>query len=119
MTNTRRRPRWIYDQGDEPDYRFSLANERTLLAWIRTSLALVGGGVAVQALETGLTEPFESLVGYGLLMLGSVCSVAAWTRWARSERAMRRREPLPSALLTMVLCGVVLALSLAVLAAVR
>jgi putative membrane protein len=33
-------PRWVYGAGDEPDARFSLANERTFLAWIRTSLAL-------------------------------------------------------------------------------
>jgi putative membrane protein len=25
----------------EPDYRFTLANERTFLAWIRTALALL------------------------------------------------------------------------------
>ncbi len=31
----------------EPDYRFTLANERTFLAWIRTALALIAGGVAV------------------------------------------------------------------------
>ena len=31
----------------DPDYRFTLANERTLLAWLRTSLALIAAGVAV------------------------------------------------------------------------
>jgi uncharacterized membrane protein YidH (DUF202 family) len=31
--------RWLYGEGSEPDYRFSLANERTLLAWVRTALA--------------------------------------------------------------------------------
>ena len=30
----------------EPDYRFSLANERTLLAWVRTALALDRRGAA-------------------------------------------------------------------------
>ena len=33
--------------GEEPDYRFTLANERTFLAWIRTALALIAGGVAL------------------------------------------------------------------------
>jgi putative membrane protein len=31
----------------EPDYRFTVANERTFVAWIRTALALIAGGVAV------------------------------------------------------------------------
>jgi len=42
-------PRWVYGAGDEPDARFSLANERTFLAWIRTSLALLAGSIAVEA----------------------------------------------------------------------
>ena len=35
-----RRPRSVYGGGEEPDPRFSLANERTALAWMRTALAL-------------------------------------------------------------------------------
>lgn len=38
------------EPGTEPDYRFTLANERTFLAWIRTALALIAGGVAVAQL---------------------------------------------------------------------
>ena len=36
--------------GHEPDYRFTLANERTFLAWIRTSLGLMAVGLAVAQL---------------------------------------------------------------------
>jgi putative membrane protein len=39
----------------DPDYRFSLANERTFLAWIRTALALVAGGVAAAKALTSST----------------------------------------------------------------
>ena len=53
--------------GEAPDYRFSLANERTFLAWIRTSLCLFAGGLAI----------------YGYL------------RWLRNEKAMRLKEDLP------------------------
>jgi uncharacterized membrane protein YidH (DUF202 family) len=38
------------DDEQEPDYRFTLANERTFLAWIRTALALIAGGIAVAQL---------------------------------------------------------------------
>ena len=47
----RRFPRRVYGTGTEPDPRFTLANERTFLAWIRTSLALIAGGVALEAFE--------------------------------------------------------------------
>ena len=53
MTNSsdgRRRPGWVYDEGEEPDARYSLANERTFLAWIRTALAVLAAGVALDAL---------------------------------------------------------------------
>ena len=40
-------PERIREEGDTPDYRFSLANERTFLAWLRTAMALIGGGFAV------------------------------------------------------------------------
>ncbi|EDX36625.1 MULTISPECIES: YidH family protein [Shigella] len=32
--------------GEAPDYRFSLANERTFLAWIRTALGFLAAGGA-------------------------------------------------------------------------
>lgn len=47
-------PQSVYGQGEEPDARFSLANERTFLAWIRTSLALIAGGVALEAFDLPL-----------------------------------------------------------------
>lgn len=40
MALPRRRPP-LREVGHDPDYRFSLANERTFLAWIRTALALI------------------------------------------------------------------------------
>src|SRR5690606_39439436 len=51
--------------GTTPDYRFSLANERTFLAWIRTALALVGGGLAVAACVPDLRVSYlrEAIAG--------------------------------------------------------
>ena len=89
-------PGWVYDAGEEPDYRFSLANERTLLAWVRTALALMAGGVAVRAVDLSLTDGLQTAMSVWLVVLGMVLAVASWLRWARAERAMRRHEPLPA-----------------------
>ena len=60
------------DDGDEPDYRFTLANERTFLAWIRTALGLLAGGVAVRQ----LVDPFDIANATTALALVAVgCSV--------------------------------------------
>ena len=46
-----REPEWR-SEGDDPDYRFTLANERTFLAWIRTALAILAGGVLLHQFAT-------------------------------------------------------------------
>ena len=61
--------------GEAPDYRFSLANERTFLAWIRTSLALIAGGLAVIHLLAGSTV-WRSL-GILLILLGGLISATS------------------------------------------
>jgi putative membrane protein len=55
--------------GEEPDYRFTLANERTFLAWIRTSLALLAGGVAVVQLVPGFTSAATAVICISWLTL--------------------------------------------------
>ncbi|MBF4161675.1 YidH family protein [Nocardioides acrostichi] len=106
-------PRYVYKTGEEPDYRFSLANERTFLAWIRTALALLAGGVAVRTIASSFTDVEQQVLSGLLIGLGVVCAVAAWWRWARSERAMRTGEPLPASGLTVALAlGVVLVAAL-------
>ena len=96
-------PASVYDNGDEPDARFSLANERTFLAWIRTALALIAGGVALKALDLGLHDGFRLAASIVLIVAGIATPLQAWFGWARTERAMRRGEPLPSSLLTLPL----------------
>jgi putative membrane protein len=87
--------------GDEPDYRFTLANERTFLAWIRTSLALAAGGLA----SVGLLDeiPGVDVLGLGLLVLAFVVAATAYRRWALAERSMRLHAPLPSSRLPMMM----------------
>jgi putative membrane protein len=86
----------VYDAGDEPDPRFSLANERTFLAWVRTALAMFAGGVALHALEVPSTDWVRWVLVVVLIGLGGVICLFSLVRWARVERAMRLRQPLPS-----------------------
>jgi putative membrane protein len=86
-------PSDLRDVGQPPDYRFSLANERTFLAWLRTGLALVGGGLAVAQFLPGDTLPV--VLGVVLLAIGGLVAIRAVDHWARVERAMRLGQPLP------------------------
>ena len=43
--------------GEAPDYRFSLANERTFLAWIRTALGFLAAGVGLDQLAPDFATP--------------------------------------------------------------
>jgi putative membrane protein len=96
-------PRWVFGAGDEPDARFSLANERTFLAWIRTSLALSAAGVALEAVELPVAPGFRTASALLLVVLGVLAPVLAWLRWAALERGIRLARPLPAPLLGPVL----------------
>ncbi len=106
----RRFPRAVFRRGTEPDARFSLANERTFLAWIRTALALLAGGVALEALELPVEPQWRLAASILLITLGIVAPVQAWVGWARAERALRQRLPLPAPVMSGPLAiGVLLA----------
>ncbi|WP_277681462.1 YidH family protein [Saccharomonospora azurea] len=101
------------DDETEPDYRFTLANERTFLAWIRTSLGLVAGGVAVHQLLPGLgNEPARSLLANLCIGLAALLAALAYPRWWRIQRAMRRGGRLPRSPLLPVVSAVVLVITL-------
>ncbi len=116
MAAPERWPGWVYDHGEEPDYRFSYANERTFLAWLRTALALLAGGVALDALNVDMPVAAQRALSALLLVAGLLCAVASWTRWARAERAMRENKPLPGSHLGVVLSLLTVAVALVVLA---
>ena len=92
---TDRRPHWVYEGGIEPDPRYSLANERTFLAWVRTALAMMAGGVALHALGLPETDWVRTSIAIALVLLGGLTTALALVRWARVERAMRTPQPLP------------------------
>lgn len=116
---TERHPRWVYRAGEEPDPRFTLANERTFLAWVRTALAMMAGGVALHALGLPDYRWVRTTLAVLLVATGSLVTVAALVRWARVEHAMRTRQPLPAFTLGFLLAvavaaaGVLLALAVA------
>jgi putative membrane protein len=95
--------------GDHPDYRFTLANERTFLAWVRTSLAFIAAGVAVVQFVPGLPV-IRHAMGFVLIALGGVLAGVSYAHWERSERAMRLGERLPHSPIPRIVAAV-LALS--------
>ncbi len=82
--------------GSSPDYRFSLANERTFLAWVRTALALIAGGLAVAAFMP-LSWPgmLRQVMALLLIALGSAIAIRAVDHWARTELVMRQGKAIP------------------------
>jgi putative membrane protein len=94
--------------GEMPDYRFSLANERTFLAWIRTGLALIAGGLAcAQFLPPLPIKHLREVIAVALLVLGGLVALRAVDHWARTERAMRLKQDLPGSRFPAVLALVV------------
>ncbi|GER22792.1 hypothetical protein NCCP1664_12890 [Zafaria cholistanensis] len=90
--------------GEEPDPRFTLANERTFLAWIRTALAFIAGGIALEAFAgTAIADPWRTVLSLFTVLVGLLLSVGATVRWLRVEASMRHGRPLPLPLLAPLL----------------
>lgn len=106
-------PKW-FEEGEHPDYRFSLANERTFLAWVRTALAILAGSILLHEFSTRI-EPrvVVSVFSVLLALLAGLLAGSSYPRWRSNESAMRHSRPLPLSRLPLVLSASVLALSLA------
>jgi putative membrane protein len=112
-------PEELRRDGNTPDYRFSLANERTFLAWIRTGLALVAGGLAAaQFLSPLPIRHLREAIAIALLLLGGAVAIRAVDHWARAERAMRLGRDLPASRFPAVLAMTVGLGALVLIAAV-
>ncbi len=108
----------LREVGEDPDYRFTLANERTFLAWLRTGLGLLAGAVALAGLVPDAGPgAVRAAVTAALLVLAFVVTVGAYVRWDRAERAMREGSSLPFGVLPRLLVTgmVVVLLGVAVL----
>jgi putative membrane protein len=108
------RPATSDDDGTEPDARFTFANERTFLAWSRTALALVVGGLAIAQ----LLPPFPGVpwgrhvIGLPLILLGCAVSVVSYVEWRGNQRALRHGEPLARSHLPQILALAIAAIGL-------
>ena len=94
----------------EPDYRFTLANERTFLAYERTAIGLVAASVAVLQIFEGWDH---ILLGAALLVAGAVASIGGYLRFRSADAAIRAGEPLPTNLAVHLLAGAVIVCLLA------
>jgi len=88
----------------EPDYRFTLANERTFLAYERTAIGLVAAAVAVLQIFEGRVH---QLLGVLLLLAGAVAAVGGYLRFRKADAAIRAGEPLPANLAVHLLAAAV------------
>jgi len=79
----------------EVDYRFVLANERTFLAWIRTSLGIIAGGVALdQFVVVGRDHQVLGPLSIAVIVLGACIATIGTMRWSRADAAMRAGRPM-------------------------
>jgi len=92
----------------EPDYRFTLANERTYLAYVRTALALDGAGLAVVQFLTKVgSQRGRDAIGIVLVLAALATLVAGFIRWRTVQAAMRRAAPLPSTVIPLALTAII------------
>lgn len=104
-------------QGEEPDYRFTLANERTFLAWIRTALALLACGVVLDQFSTRLGPHglvMSLAIAFGVLS-ALLCSLA-FMRWRTNEIAMRHSRRLPPTIAIPVIATAMAGIATAIVA---
>lgn len=92
----------------EPDYRYTLANERTFLAYVRTALALDGAGLAVVQFLTKVgSQRGREVVAIVLVLCGLGTVLAGFLRWRSVQAAMRSAEPLPSSWIPLALTAII------------
>jgi putative membrane protein len=97
--------------GAEPDPRFTFANERTLLAWLRTALALIAAGLAaVQFVDIGPRIARDGVAAV-VIAAAAVLAIVSGERWERNQLALRHGQPLPSSRLPRRLASAIAVLS--------
>ncbi len=93
----------LAEVGEDPDPRVTFANQRTFLAWNRTALALIGGGLAVVQFVHFKLGGARLVIALPLIVLGAVLGLSSYRRWETNERCLRLGQPLPYSRLPQVL----------------
>jgi len=94
------------------DARFLLANDRTLLAWVRTALTLLTVGVGLLQFGTG---GGRTPVAVALLVLGTVSATLGLLRYRRADQDLRVGRLPPGSTGPSLVAGAVALLSAALL----
>ncbi|WP_315971923.1 YidH family protein [Marinobacter sp. F3R11] len=111
----KRRVDWR-QSGKAPDYRFSLANERTYLAWTRTALALLVGAIGIDQLTPDLANPaIRGVLSAFLCACAGLLAIFAYRRWAANEASMRKNEELKYTSFLKIISFIVFCFSLLVI----
>ena len=102
--------------GEAPDYRFSLANERTFLAWIRTALGFLAAGVGLDQLAPDFATPLiREILALLLCLFAGGMAIYGYLRWLNNEKAMRLKQDLPYTRTLLVISILLLAVVAAVM----
>lgn len=84
-----------HNSNDPQVARTVLANERTFLAWARTSLALISAGVAVaKFLPLAGTTGLGKIAGVVLILLGTSALGVGYRGWATNQSRILTGMPL-------------------------
>lgn len=80
--------------GEDPDPRFTLANERTFLAWMTSAMGMLGVGLALGTLLPDTTTAMRVTAAAWIVMAAAVAT-RSLMRWFVVERALREGHGLP------------------------
>lgn len=74
----------------DPDVRFLLANERTLLAWVRTGLTIQAAGYAIIHFSDGALSGV--LTGVSAMVVGGLLAMIGYRRFQAADKAIRNHQ---------------------------
>lgn len=103
------------DASEPVGYTSTLANERTFLAWIRTSLGLIAGGVALDqfvAVDRGSIA--VRIIAFVVILLGALVALIGFTQWSQANVAMDGGKPIGRSRIVPVLSIAVMAVAVAI-----
>jgi putative membrane protein len=80
---------------DDVDPRYSLANERTFLAWVRTSLGLLVAAAALMAVDLPWPANAVRTLAVVLALAAGGSALASWARWRQVETALNAGQAAP------------------------